>query len=119
MITLIEATVIGYLSRALETDHVYAERPAQPPAEYYIVELTSSAEENHIQKAMIAIQSISGASLLRAAEMNKATVKAMRQIIQEEDVSNCRLNSAYNFTDTDTRQYRYQAVFDLTYMEGD
>jgi hypothetical protein len=119
MIPLIEATVIRHLAEELGTDHVHAERPIDIPDEYYIVEKTSAGESNHIQQATIAVQSISGTSLLRAAEMNKAVEKAMRTMIQETDVSRCKLNSSYNFTDTETREYRYQAVFDITYMEGE
>ena len=116
---IIEGTVIGYLAEALGTEHVYAERPIDVPDEYYIVEKTSGGETNYIQAATVAIQSISRLSLLRAAEMDKAVRDAMRMIIQAEDVSSCKLNSSYNFTDTETKEYRYQAVFDLTYMEGD
>ena len=119
MITLIETTVIGHLCNALETDHVYAERPADPPDEYYLIERTSSGETNHIQSVTIAVQSISAVSLLRAAEMNQAAMKAMDGIVQMTDVSHCGLNSAYNYTDTETKEYRYQAVFDLYYMEGE
>lgn len=119
MITLIEATVISHLSRELNTDDVYAERPADPPDEFWLVEKAAAGETNHIQNAMIAVQSVSRGSLLRAAEMSKAAEKAMRTLIKETDVSRCRLNSAYNFTDTETREYRYQAVFDINYMEGD
>ena len=118
-IFLIEATVIGYLMSALQTEDVYAERPTDPPEEFYLVERTSSGETNHIQTATIAVQSYAG-SMLRAAEMNRLVRKAMPRIVQTEaDVSCCRLNSAYNYTDTETRQYRYQAVFDLYYMEGE
>lgn len=119
MITLIEKTVIEYLSRTLETEHVYAERPINLPDEYYVIERTSSGEINHIQMATIVIQSISGISMLRAAEMNQAVLKVMPSIVQETDVSCSRLNSAYNYTDTQSKQYRYQAVFDLYYMEGE
>lgn len=119
MITMIEATVISHLSRDLHTEDVYAERPAEVPDEYYIVEKTSSGETNHIQAAMIAVQSISRSSLLRAAEMSRAAERAMRTLTEETDVSRCRLNSAYNYTDTETKEYRYQAVFDITYMEGE
>ena len=118
-VVLIEATVISYLVTALNTNNVFAERPVNPPDEYYVIERTSGGEINHIQTATIAVQSISGSSLLRAAQMNKAVVKAMPGIVQAMDVSCCRLNSAYNYTDTETKQYRYQAVFDLYYMEGD
>ena len=119
MITLIEATVISYLSGALNTEHVYAERPRELPDEYYVIERTSSDEINHIQTATIAVQSISRSSLLRAAQMNQNVLKVMQCIVQVEDVSCCRLNSAYNYTDTETKEYRYQAVFDLYYMEGE
>lgn len=119
MITLIEATVISHLATELKTTDVYAERPANPPDEYYVIEKTSSGETNHVQRAMIAVRSISGSSLLRAAQMSKAAEKAMRTLINETGVSACRLNSAYNFTDTETKEYRYQAVFDIYYMEGE
>lgn len=119
MITLIEATVIRHLAEELETECVYAERPINIPDEYYLIEKTAAGESNHIQQATIAVQSISGTSLLRAAEMSKAVERAMRTLIRETDVSRCKLNSSYNFTDTETREYRYQAVFDITYMEGE
>lgn len=119
MITLIEATVISHLSAALNTDDVYAERPADPPDEFYIIEKTSSDETNHIQAATVAVQSVSRSSLLRAAEMSKAAEKAMKSLIEKADVSRCKLNSAYNYTDTETKEYRYQAVFDIYYMEGE
>ena len=116
---LIEETVISHLSEELETENVYAERPAEPPEEFWIIEKTSSGETNHIQAATVCVQSISQRSLLRAAEMSKEAEKAMKTLICEENVSRCRLNTAYNFTDTETREYRYQAVFDITYMEGE
>lgn len=119
MITLIEATVITHLVSELKTNDVYAERPVNPPAAFYVVEKTSSGETNHIQNAVIAVQSISQSSLLEAATMSKAAEKAMKKLIEVENVSRCILNSAYNFTDTRTREYRYQAVFEITYMEGD
>ena len=119
MIDLIEVTVISHLATELKTAHVYAERPANPPDEFYIIEKTSSDETNHIQAATVAVQSISRSSLLAAAQMSKAAEKAMKTLIDEPDVSRCKLNSAYNFTDTETREYRYQAVFDITYMEGE
>lgn len=119
MTALIEETVIRYLGEKLDTDHVYAERPADPPEEYYIVELTSSGERDHIQTAMIAVQSISSMSMLRAAQMNREAIRTLRDIPEETDISRCQLNSAYNYTDTETKQYRYQAVFDFVYMEGE
>ena len=39
----------------------------------------------------------------------------MAGIVELPDVSRSALNSDYNYTDTDTKTYRYQAVYDLTY----
>lgn len=119
MSTLIEAAVIRHLCTELDTAEVYAERPNNPPAKYWLIEKTAAEEENHILQATIAVQSISSNSLLEAAQMSHDAEEAMRKLIMLENVGASRLNSAYNFTDPETREYRYQAVFDINYAEGD
>lgn len=114
---MIEATVIGYLD-GLDGVHAYAERPVDPPAEYLLIEKTGSGYVNHISHATMAVQCYAD-SLFRAAELCGMVETAMRGIIAVPDVSSCRLNSSYNFTDTESRKYRYQAVFEITYMEGE
>jgi len=42
--------------------------------------------------------------------------QAMCDIADESEVCKCSLNSDYNFTDTATKKYRYQAVFDLVHF---
>ena len=117
---MIEATVIRYISETLNTNDVYAERPTTPPEEYYVIERTGSAETNLVRRATLAVQSISRSSLLRAAEMNEELLRILPDIVRTEpNIGRCRLNSAYNFTNTETHEYRYQAVFDIYYMEGD
>lgn len=119
MITIIEATIVSHLAAKLDTNDVYAERPVNPPDEYYIIEKTAADEENHIKAATVAVQSISNVSLLNAALMSKAAEAAMKTLPEVEDVGSCRLNTAYNYTDPETKEYRYQAVFDINYIEGD
>lgn len=119
MSTIIEAAVISHLCTKLASADVYAERPKNPPAKYWIIEKTSADEENHILKATIAVQSISAASLLEAAEMSRDAEQAMRELIEVDGIGKSKLNSAYNFTNPETKEYRYQAVFDIYYMEGD
>ena len=53
--------------------------------------------------------------MLAAAELNERVKAAMDELADIDDVSACRLNSDYNFTDTTTKHYRYQAVFDLVF----
>ena len=52
-----------------------------------------------------------------AAALNEEVVAAMAQAIILPSISRCKLNNAYNFTDTATKEYRYQAVYDITYYE--
>lgn len=117
---IIEAAIIQHLSATLKSGDVYAERPERLPKKYIIIERTAGGETNHIQSATVAVQSISRNSLLEAAELNADVLKAMPRIVEEyANISACRLNNAYNFTDTESKQYRYQAVFDLYYTEGE
>lgn len=113
---MIEKTVLDYLNNSLE-ESVFMERPEKPVYPYVLIELTGGDMENHIKSATIAIQSYA-ASLFEAASLNEKVLLAMENIISITDVSKCALNSYYNYTNTATKEYRYQAVFDLVYMEG-
>lgn len=118
---MIEKIVLDYLSDALSVP-VYMETPADTPddpipSEYVLIEKTGSSETNIIPSATLAIQSISNISLYNAASLNEAAKGAMFNLITVPEVSRSSLNSDYNFTDTTTKQYRYQAVYDITYKE--
>lgn len=110
---MIEKTVLDYLSAKLIAP-VYMETPEKIPSTYILVEKTGGGCENYIYRATLAIQSIAP-TLYEAAELNEAAKSAMFCITDTENVSRCELNSDYNFTNSDTKQYRYQAVFDLWY----
>lgn len=110
---MIEKTVLDYLNNELSVP-VYMEKPADPPAEYVLIEKTGGGMENCIFTATLAVQSIA-ASLYRAALLNDTVIDAMLSIWKYQDISRSHLNSNYNFTDTRTKEYRYQAVFDLVF----
>ena len=38
-------------------------------------------------------------------------------LIEEDDIIEVELQSDYNFTDTETKEYRYQAVFNVTHYQ--
>ena len=46
---------------------------------------------------------------------NLAKVKAFYNMIDLDRVTKVSLNSDYNYTDTTTKHYRYQAVFNVTH----
>lgn len=114
----IEYTVLNYLNDALEDHHinVYLEEPVNPEDTYVLIEKTGSGEENHINSATFAVQSY-GKSLQDAIDLNEMIKEIMAVFTESEKyfVFSCELNSDYNFTDTETHRYRYQAVYDITY----
>lgn len=113
---MIENIVRKYL-KASSGLPAYLEEPAEPPAEYIVVEKTGSGDGEHIGRATVAVQCYAG-SLLNAAERCRA-VKALMERLPEQvmNVTRCRCLGDYNFTDSNTHRYRYQAVFDIVYYE--
>ena len=117
---MIETTVINYLtSKGLSVgEHVYAEVPEDPPEAYVVIEKTGSGRTNRINRAMIAIQSIADRnkkSLLDVMNINEEVKEAMDEIVLLPEIFRCELNSDYNYTNEATKEYRYQAVFNLYY----
>lgn len=114
---MIEVTVLNHLMDTLETHDVYMEVPENPPAIFIVVEKTGGGESHTINSSSFAIQSY-GPSLLAAAMLNQRVKEAMRELVNaSSDVSRCELDTDYNFTDTATKRYRYQAVYDITHYE--
>lgn len=110
---MIEKTVCDYLN-----DHAdipaYLERPRQKPVRFLLVEKTGSGRSNHLNTATIAVQSWAP-SLYEAASLNEAVKTLMDNLIELDRISRSQLNTDYNFTNTADKQYRYQAVYDITY----
>lgn len=114
-------SIINYLIRKNLTgigEHVYAETPVDEPDEYLIVEQTGSGDENYIENVMVVVQTISrdrNNGLSKVMAINETVIAAMKEMPEHEDVFRCHRNTDYNFTDTSTKKYRWQAVFDITY----
>lgn len=113
---MVEKIMLDYLSANL-TVPVFMEEPTEDDlTSYVLIEKTGSTETNHIPTATLAFQSY-GASLYDAATLNNTVKQVVNDAIQLDTISSVRLNSDYNFTDTTTKKYRYQALFVVTYLE--
>ena len=110
---MIEKIVFDYLSQMLGVP-VRTEKLGNVPEEYVLIEKTGSSVENHINSSTIAIQSYSD-TLYNAALLNDQVKQAMDHMAESTNIYKSSLNSDYNFTDTNTKQYRYQAVYDIYY----
>lgn len=112
---MIEIIIKNYLAEKLSVP-VVLEVPADTPKSFILLEKTGSSREERIDHAMLAIQSYAP-SMYEAARLNERVKAAMDSAVELDAVSASRLNGDYNFTDTTTKRYRYQAVYDLVYFD--
>lgn len=111
---IIEVAVRDYLAGALTNIPVYAERPKSMTLPCVLIERTAGGTENFIKRATIAVQSY-GKTLYEAIALDDRVVEAMQDTVTVDGISSVRHETSYNFTDEDTKRYRYQSVFELTY----
>lgn len=110
---MIETTILDYLNNLNLGATAYMEVPKEPPEKFFILQKTGSSMENHIYHSTFAIQSYAS-SLYEAALANENIKDVMLDgLLEEADIIGVQLNSDYDFSDTQTKRYRYQAVFDI------
>lgn len=110
---MIEKIVLDYLNLKLDIE-AYMEELEEMPSRYVLIEKTGSNEENYVKTATITIQSFAD-TLHNAAMLNEDVKEKMKNIVEQNNISRCKLNTDYNYTDVTRKKYRYQAVFDITY----
>ena len=110
---MIELIIKQYLDSHLDVPS-FLERKSKMPAKYVLFEKTSGGKSNHLKSATFAFQSYAK-SLYDAAMLNEQVKEVVEKMIELPEISGIELNSDYNFTDEETKEYRYQAVFDINY----
>lgn len=112
---MILSKLIEYLDEALDV-YVGVRAPEETTG-YVLLDQTGSTNANHIMTTTIAIQSY-GEALNDALTLAESVKDAMLEFVEDPDVSAVRLESDYNFTNTETKQYRWQSVFEITHYLG-
>ena len=111
---MIETIIKSFLETKTSVP-VRFERSPEMPAKCIVLEKTGGSYNEQIYTATMAVQSY-GKTLAEAAALNANVVDWMLSIRDTEtNVFNISLNSDYNYTDSATKRYRYQAVFVITY----
>lgn len=110
---MIEIVIKEFLDGHL-TVPSFLERPEKPPEKYVLFEKTSGGSNNYLPSSTFAFQSYAP-SLYEAAALNENLKKVVESMMALDEISKIKLNSDYNFTDTETKEYRYQAVFDINH----
>jgi uncharacterized protein (DUF849 family) len=120
---MIEIIVWNALNAALNEENetpavpVLMEAPEERTATYVVIDKTGSSRINRIDRATVAVQSIAP-TLAEAASLNERVKAVMDQLPElSEKVFRAELNGDYNFTNTQTRERRYQAVYIITFKE--
>ena len=108
---MIELILKKFLETKIDIPVVLEHQP-NLPKRYILLEKTSSKRDNLLKSSVVAIQSYAE-SLYEAAKLNEKIKEIVDQLVLVDEVSGVRLNSDYNFTDTETKKYRYQAVYDI------
>lgn len=111
---MIETVILDYLNNANLSAKVYMEQPKVKPEAFFILEKSGGGQTDHISESDFIVQSYAE-SLANAAHMNEEIKQAMLNAITLDDISRVELNSNYNYSDSATKQYRYQAVFVITH----
>lgn len=110
---MIEIIIKQYLDSHLSVPS-FLEQTGEMPDSYVLFEKTGSSKRNHLSSSAFAFQSYAK-SMYDAAKLNEELKEVVENMIELDEISNVQLNSDYNFTDTTTKEYRYQAVFDINH----
>lgn len=120
---MIEEIVLQHLKRALQLP-ILMELPEVPsedfpawPERFVVIERVGGSETDHIKSASIALQSYSICRLADAAALDDDVKRAMPGLTEYPGVGGVRLSSNYNHTDTRTKRYRYQCVWEIYHTD--
>lgn len=113
---MIELVIKNYLETKFTDIPIVFEVNDHLNGAFILVEKTGSKDDiEHMGEATIAIQCYE-LSMFEAAQLNEQIKDAMYDIIALSSISKCSLNSDYNYTDTTTKHYRYQSIWDVVYF---
>ena len=114
---MIEKTILDYLNSELSVP-AYMERPLDSPEEFVLIERTGGTiTDVVIGSGTFAIQTYAE-SLYEAAALANEVVLALYGMVHLPEVSRVSIDGLYNFTDVDTKDYRYQVVARIIYYHN-
>lgn len=120
---MIEELIFSYLNNHASVPWFSMRPPSEgdhmetATAKYGLFEKTNSTKTDHVATSTFAFQSYAP-TLLEAAQIS-AELRELMEALPEvtTEVSKAQLTGEYNFTNTATKQPRYQAVFSLVHFE--
>lgn len=113
---MIELILQEFLRNTLSVP-VYLERPAKGlPTKFILIDHTGGGIADHIKHPVVALQCYAGSLYDAAVLADQATDAMLYEAPKLHEIGSVVLNSGpYNYTRTDSKEYRYQAVFEITH----
>lgn len=112
---MLEEILFNFLNNVELDAPTYTMIPKNPPEEFYVLERTGGGISDHINSTTVAIRS-NAQSLERAADLMYDLDNVMRNALPSLDyICGVRRNSIANFTDPQTKAYRYQGVYVISH----
>ena len=110
---MIEVIILNHLKTKL-TVPVRLQKPEPLPTDgkYVLFEKIGGDQLNKTGGSTVAFQSYAN-SRADAMMLNEETKNAVESLIELDEIVSVKYNTDYNFTDTTTKQYRYQALYDI------
>jgi len=116
--SLIEVTILNYLKNNLDVD-CYVEKPSPfPNGEFVVLERTGQTRTNLLKVTTIAFQSYADTKY-KSALLNEQVKEAMDKAyyINTHQLSSVKFVRDYDFTDTTTKKYRYQCIYEIYHLD--
>lgn len=110
---MIETTIIAYLNANL-TVYVGGEIPDKPPLRYVVVQKKGGERVNRIDTALFQFDAYAE-SLAAAAALCKDVMAVVEDMTDLDDICSCEYGGDFNATDTASKRYRYQAMYNITH----
>lgn len=110
---MIEIKIKEHLEKKLQVQ-AFLEHQSKMPESFVIFEKVGSNKKNYINSSSFAFQSYAK-SLYEASKLNEKLKEAVESLIELDEIMSVKLDSDYNYTDTETKRYRYQAVYEIKY----
>ncbi|MBA2796560.1 hypothetical protein [Streptococcus porcinus] len=110
---MIEIIITNYLAENLNVP-VFNEHQENEPDSFVLIDRTGGTKKNYLKTATIAFQSYAE-SKYKASLLNEELKQTIEKIEELPEISGVHLNSDYDYTDVQTKRYRYQAVYDINY----
>ena len=114
---MIELDVKNFIEDNFEYP-AYMERPGNGTETYFVIEKVSGTRDEYIDFARITVQTYAPSLYQAATLCDRLNDAMLTDFLTLPNISNVEINSTYNYTDTTTKKYRDQTLFEIYYYGG-